>query len=78
MSPVPDPITIQVDLEPEILVTVQQADPIDTQVQGPVVPIIAAANVGPQGPPGQWTKMTQAEFDALPVKDPDTLYVIVG
>jgi hypothetical protein len=33
---------------------------------------------GPPGPPGQWTQMTQAAYDALPVKDPNTLYVIVG
>jgi hypothetical protein len=36
---------------------------------------------GPPGPPGddaQWDKMTQAAFDALPNKDPNTLYVIIG
>ena len=27
---------------------------------------------GPPGPQGQWDAMTQAEFDALPVKDPET------
>jgi hypothetical protein len=38
---------------------------------------------GPTGPAGaagadaQWDSMTQAEYDALPVKDPNTLYVIV-
>jgi hypothetical protein len=38
---------------------------------------------GPAGPPGpagaaaQWDSMTQAEYDALPDKDPNTLYVIV-
>jgi hypothetical protein len=26
----------------------------------------------------EWTQMTQAEYDALPVKDPNTLYVVVG
>lgn len=25
-----------------------------------------------------WTVMTQAEYDALPVKDPNTVYLIVG
>jgi hypothetical protein len=25
-----------------------------------------------------WVSLTQAEYDALPVKDPATLYVIVG
>ncbi len=39
------------------------------------------AGPGPQGPPGddaQWTSMTQAAYDSLPVKDPNTLYVIVN
>lgn len=31
-----------------------------------------------KGAPGQWTQMTQAAYDALPTKDPNTLYVIVG
>lgn len=26
----------------------------------------------------QWTQMTQAAYDALPEKDPNVLYVIVG
>ena len=29
-------------------------------------------------PPAAWTKLTQAEYDALSPPDPDTLYVIVG
>jgi hypothetical protein len=36
---------------------------------------------GVQGPPGddaEWTRMTQVEYDNLLVKDPNTLYVIVG
>jgi hypothetical protein len=33
--------------------------------------------VGPPGPSGQWISLTQAEYDALPVKDPAVLYVIV-
>lgn len=33
--------------------------------------------VGPTGPPGPWTQITQAAYDALPVKDPAVLYVIV-
>jgi hypothetical protein len=33
---------------------------------------------GIQGPPGAaWQAMTQAEFNALPVKDPAILYVII-
>jgi hypothetical protein len=33
---------------------------------------------GPQGPPGEVNvvEMTMEEFQALPVKDPDTIYVI--
>ena len=33
---------------------------------------------GPPGPEGQWVSMTYAEYQALPVIDPDVLYVIVG
>jgi hypothetical protein len=36
---------------------------------------------GPPGPPGEdakWVRMTQAEYDALVVKDSQTLYVIIG
>jgi hypothetical protein len=47
------------------------------------------ASVSPPGPAGvpgapgapgaaPWVQMTQAAYDALPVKDPGTLYVIVG
>ena len=32
----------------------------------------------PMGPQGQWTQMTQAAYDALAVKDPAVLYVIIG
>lgn len=41
-------------------------------IEGPTGP------TGPTGPSGVWVSMTQAAYDALPVKDPDTLYVIVG
>jgi hypothetical protein len=44
-------------------------------IQGPPGP------VGPQGPKGDpalWVELTQAEYDALDPKDPNTLYVIVG
>ena len=55
--------------------------------------VIATARLGPPGPPGEpgepgepgppgadalWQRMTLAEFNALPVKDPNTLYVIIG
>ena len=32
---------------------------------------------GPPGPQGEWDSMTQAEYDAIPIKDPSVLYVIV-
>ena len=48
-------------------------DPITSAVS-----IINAGPPGPSTPGGEWISMTQAEYDALPVKDPDTLYVISG
>lgn len=39
---------------------------------------VPGPGMGPPGPPGQWMQMTQAAYDALPVKDPNTLYVIIG
>lgn len=57
------------------------------------VTFVRAPTPGPQGPPGAqgppgppgpqgaqatWTQLTQAQYDALPVKDPNMLYVIVG
>jgi hypothetical protein len=33
---------------------------------------------GEDGTDANWTQMTQAQYDALVVKDPTTLYVIVG
>lgn len=44
-------------------------------------PIVIDAGKGSPGPPGQdafWVQMTQAQYDALAIKDPNTLYVIVG
>jgi hypothetical protein len=58
-----------------------------TPVPGPVGPMGPkgdkgdkgdTGNTGPQGPQGVWVQMTQAAYDALPVKDPLVLYVIVG
>ena len=46
----------------------------------PVTVTVPLGKQGPPGPPGadaQWDSMTQAEYDALPDKDPGTLYVIV-
>lgn len=41
------------------------------------VRVMGVGSPGPQGPPGQWLGLTQDEFDAIPVKDPFTLYVIL-
>ena len=36
------------------------------------------AVVAPPGPPGQWTQVTQAQYDALSPPDPAILYVVIG
>lgn len=46
-------------------------------------PIGETGPQGPQGPqgepgPGTWVQLTQAQYNALPSKDPDTLYIVVG
>jgi len=65
----------------DILVTVVPLPTVDlVAVTTPDVLVLAAGNVGPPGPPGpqgQWVSMTQAEYDAIPIPDPDTLYVII-
>jgi len=33
---------------------------------------------GPQGPPGQWVQLTQAQYNALSPPVAGTLYVIIG
>ena len=38
---------------------------------------VVIANNAP-GPPGVWVSMTQAAYDALVVKDANTLYVIIN
>lgn len=75
-------VDVSVTLQSQPTVTLQTTDIPTTQ-------IIAAGNVGapgPQGPPGapgpegpqgEWVALTQAEYDALIPKDPETLYVIV-
>lgn len=49
-----------------------KGDKGDTGAQGP------KGDTGAQGAQGVWVQMTQAAYDALPVKDPNTLYVIIG
>lgn len=48
-----------------------------TNITGPTGAAGPTGATGPQGPQG-WVQMTQAAYDALAVKDPNTLYVIVG
>lgn len=36
------------------------------------------ATIGNPGPPGVWTQITQAAYDALSPPNPSTLYIIVG
>jgi hypothetical protein len=47
-------------------------------VQGPPGPQGATGTPGAAGAQGVWVSMTQAAYDALSVKDPAVLYVIVG
>ena len=75
MSPIELQITAQKD---DIFVTVEKPAPVAFQVMSvPGLNVIAAGNLGPPGPPGQWVSLTQAEYDALAPPDPETLYVIV-
>lgn len=46
--------------------------------RGPTGPTGDPGPTGPAGPSGVWVQMTQASYDALAVKDPNVLYVIVG
>ena len=50
----------------------------NTGAPGPTGPEGPQGIQGPQGESGLWWSGTQAEYDAIPVKDPDTLYVISG
>ncbi len=50
---------------------------LNVQILPSNVLVVAASNVGPPGPQGQWVALTQAEYDALTPPDPETLYIIV-
>ena len=68
-------VTAQKD---DILVTVVKPTPAQFAVASiPGMQVIAAGNIGPPGPQGQWVSMTLAEYQALVEIDPETLYVIV-
>ena len=68
---------------PEQRVIVTPSHPTGHFVSTPEQPVnvtVPVGKTGPKGPKGddaQWDAMTQAEYDALPVKDSNTLYVIV-
>lgn len=75
-------VDLHIDAEKEdIRVVIDPLPTVDLTVTTlPNVQLIAAGNVGPPGPPGpegQWTALTQSEYDALTPPDPDTLYVII-
>ena len=75
MSHIELQVTAQKD---DVLVVAQKPAPVVIQaLSEPGMQIIAAGNLGPPGPQGQWESMTQAEYDALVEVNPDTLYVIV-
>ena len=62
-------------------VTVTPTQPSKIQVTVPVGKQGVKGDKGDSGLNGadaQWAKLTQAEYDALPTKDPNTLYVIIG
>lgn len=62
----------------DVVVTVAPPPPVQIQaLSTPGLMVIAAGNVGPPGPQGQWVALTQAEYDALSPPDPETLYVII-
>lgn len=52
--------------------------PTGTRPVHVTVPVGKQGVPGPPGKDAQWAKMTQAAYDALPDKDPNTLYVIIG
>ena len=65
----------------EINVTVEPTPEIVLLKSAPDVIIVGSASLGPQGPvgpPGQWTALTQAEYDALNPPDPEMLYLIIS
>jgi hypothetical protein len=75
-------VTVESEIK-EIAITVADELPSTELIieSYPDVVILTSGNmgpVGPQGPPGQWLSMTQAEYDALDPPDPDMLYVIIG
>lgn len=50
----------------------------DSTVPGPEGPAGPAGPAGADGADAEWTQVTQAAYDAIPVPDPNTLYIVVG
>lgn len=75
----PAPLSVTArDAVIERTVSIEPVATVEVVVAPPTIYAVASAAVGPVGPPGLWTQMTQAQYDALPMKDPQTLYVIIG
>jgi len=73
------------DQTTEVVVIEKDGAVVVNVTDRPPVEVIHIGNLGagpgPKGPPGndaKWVSMTQAAFNALPVKDPNTLYVILN
>lgn len=76
MSPEPD-VIVAID-KSDIVLTVEPLKTAAIQIQStPDLLVVAAGNIGPPGPSGKWTALTQSEYDLLSPPDPDTLYVII-
>ena len=82
-------VELNVTVEPEIkeidITVVDELPNTELILEStPDVVVLASGNMGPagstgpMGPQGQWTALTQVEYDALDPHDPDILYVIVG
>lgn len=81
MSPVYRELSVQVAPRPTVNAVIAKVRQLNVVAGVPEVIVVSAANVGPPGPrgaEGKWVSMTQAEFNALFPKDPETLYVIIG
>jgi hypothetical protein len=68
------PVVVDVVLHPRVV----EIDVTPTTPRVQVVEVAPVTVQGPQGPEGDVpiVELTQAEFDALPEKDPETIYVI--
>lgn len=76
-------VTVKVEKAPSVKVNLASPS-VTVRPNGADSVTVQAGTTGPAGPPGPpgvsgaWVSMTQAEYDAIPMKDPNTLYVIVG